>query len=179
MRPFGPRRVPYGAFMAADPPQLGVFKRAMLALARTAPFRKVLGPKVLGRADRWVLVKTKGRWTVTGRPMFPTMVLITTGRRSGEPRPVSLVYVPDGDDAFVVGSNWAREGHPAWSHNLVADPSATVIAAGEEWRVQARLLTDDEKAERWPSLIEVMPQWAEYVKMTDRNIRVFHLTRAS
>ena len=46
MRPFGRRRVPYGALMAADPPKLGVFKRAMLALARTAPFRKVLGPKL-------------------------------------------------------------------------------------------------------------------------------------
>jgi len=164
--------------MATDPPKMGAAKRGALALTRTAPFRRVLGPKVLGRLDRWVLVKTKGRWTAFGRPMFPTLVLITTGRRSGEARPVSLVYVPDGDEAFVVGSNWAREGHPAWSHNLVADPSATVIAGGEEWPADARPLTDAEKAERWPELIEVMPQWDEYVSMTDRNLRVFHLTRA-
>jgi deazaflavin-dependent oxidoreductase (nitroreductase family) len=165
--------------MATDPPKMGALKRGALALTRTTPFRRVLGPKVLGRMDRWVLLKTKGRWTAFGRPMFPTMVLTTTGRRSGEPRPVSLVYVPDGDDAYVVGSNWAREGHPAWSHNLVADPVAVVVAAGEEWPAEARLLSDDEKADRWSSLIEVMPQWQEYVSMTDRNIRVFHLARAA
>jgi deazaflavin-dependent oxidoreductase (nitroreductase family) len=164
--------------MADDAPRLGPLRRAALALARTAPFRTVLGPKVLGRADRWVLLRTKGRWTALGPPMFPTMLLITTGRRSGEPRPVSLVFVPDGEDAYVVGSNWARDGHPAWSHNLVANPSATVMAGGEEWTARARLLTDEEKAERWPSLIEVMPQWDEYVKMTDRNIRVFVLERS-
>ena len=105
------------------------------------------------------------------------MVLITTGRRSGEPRPVSLVYVPDGDDAFVVGSNWAREGHPAWSHNLVAHPEATVLAGGEQWSARARLLDEEEKARRWPDLVEVMPQWEEYVQMTDRNLRVFALER--
>lgn len=163
--------------MAADPTDPGLLPRAMLALTRTRPFRRFLGPKVFAKLDRWVLVRTKGRFTVGGRPQFPTMVLTTTGRRSGESRPVSLVYVPDGDDAYLVGSNWAREGHPAWSHNLIAHPTASVIADGEEWEGTARLLSDDEKAERWPDLIAVMPQWDRYVEMTDRNIRVFHLTR--
>jgi deazaflavin-dependent oxidoreductase (nitroreductase family) len=156
---------------------LGPIRRGALALTRTGPFRTFLGPKVLGRIDRWLLMRTKGRWTAFGPPVFPTMVLITTGRRSGEPRPVSLVYVPDGDGAYVVGSNWARDGHPAWSSNLVADPAATVVAGGEEWRARARLLTDEEKAQRWADLVEVMPQWDDYVAMTDRDIRVFRLER--
>ena len=165
--------------MGAEEPQLGIFKRAMLALARTAPMRKVFGPKLFGRLDRWILLKTKGRWTAFGPPLFPTMVLITTGRRSGHRRPVSLVYVPEEGGAFVVASNWARPGHPAWSHNLVSDPAATVVADGEEWQARARLLSDEEKAQQWPELIEVMPQWDDYTTMTDRNIRVFHLERTA
>lgn len=156
---------------------MGRLRRAALALSRTGLVRRHVGPKVLARVDRWVLLKTRGRLTAFGPPVFPTMVLITTGRRSGEPRPVSLVYVPAGDDAFVVGSNWAREGHPAWSHNLVAHPEATVLAGGERWSARARLLDDEENARRWPDLVEVMPQWDEYVQMTDRNLRVFALER--
>ena len=156
---------------------MGRLRRAALALTRTGFVRRHLGPKVLAPVDRWVLLRTGGRWTAFGPPSFPTMVLIATGRRSGEPRPVSLVYVPDGDDAFVVGSNWAREGHPAWSHNLVAHPEATVVAGGERWRARARLLDDEEKARRWPDLIEVMPQWDQYLQLTDRNLRVFALER--
>ncbi|MEL7207075.1 MAG: nitroreductase family deazaflavin-dependent oxidoreductase, partial [Actinomycetota bacterium] len=145
--------------MVDEPEEMGRFRKGALALTRTRPFRKLIGPKVIGKVDRWVLTKTKGRWTALGPPMFPTMVLVTTGRRSGEPRPVSLVYVPDDDGAYVVGSNWAREGHPAWSQNLIAEPEATVIAEGAEWKARARLLDDDEKARVWPELVEVMPQW--------------------
>jgi deazaflavin-dependent oxidoreductase (nitroreductase family) len=148
-----------------------------LALAHTRLFRKVIGPKVLGRLDRWVLLKTKGRYTAFGPPQFPTMVLITTGRRSGERRPVSLVYAPVDGVAYVVGSNWARDGHPAWSHNLIADPTASVVADGEEWAATADLLTEEEAAVAWPRLIEVMPQWEQYITMTERTLRVFRLNR--
>jgi deazaflavin-dependent oxidoreductase (nitroreductase family) len=163
--------------MAPAPTELTRSQRGALALARTRLFRKVIGPKVLGRLDRWVLLKTKGRYTAFGPPQFPTMVLITTGRRSGERRPVSLVYAPVDGVAYVVGSNWARDGHPAWSHNLIADPTASVVADGEEWAATADLLTEEEAAVAWPRLIEVMPQWEQYITMTERTLRVFRLNR--
>ena len=147
-------------------------------ISRSTVFRRVLGPKVFAKADRWVLYRTKGRLTAAGPPLFPTMVLTTTGARSGEARRVALVYLPDGDGALVVASNFGREAHPAWSANLLAHPEVEVAAGGERWSGRARLLDRDEKAARWPDLIAHMPAWDGYTKVTDRDLRVFALDRA-
>jgi deazaflavin-dependent oxidoreductase (nitroreductase family) len=152
-------------------------QRIAAAISRAPVFRRFLGPKVFARFDRWVLHKTKGRLTATGPPLFPTMVLTTTGATSGEPRRVALVYLPDGDGALVVASNFGREHHPAWSANLLAHPEAEVVAAGEAWAARARLLDPDEKARRWPDLTAHMPAWNGYTEITDRDLRVFALER--
>jgi len=141
------------------------------------PFRRVLGPKVFAKADRWVLERSSGRLTAAGPPLFPTMVLTTTGARSGEPRKVALVYYPDGDGALVVASNFGRERHPAWSANLLAHPEAEVVADGGRWSARARLLAAEEKAARWPELAAHMPAWDGYTEVTDRDLRVFALER--
>ena len=152
-------------------------QRFAARISRSTVFRRFLGPKVFAKADRWVLYRTKGRLTAAGPPLFPTMVLTTTGARSGEPRRVALVYLPDGDSALVVASNFGRERHPAWSTNLLAHPEIEVVAAGERWTGRARLLDDQEKADRWPELIAQMPAWDGYTKVTDRDLRVFALDR--
>ncbi len=153
-------------------------QRWAAAISRAPVFRRFLGPKVFARFDRWVLRRTRGRFTATGPPLFPTMVLTTTGAKSGEPRPVALVYLPDHDGALVVASNFGREHHPAWSANLLAHPHAEVMAAGERWNARARLLDADEKARRWPDLVAHMPAWDGYTHVTDRDLRVFALERA-
>jgi deazaflavin-dependent oxidoreductase (nitroreductase family) len=153
-------------------------QRFAARISAWGPFRRFLGPKVFAKADRWVLWRTKGRLTVTGPPMFPTMVLETTGAKSGEPRRVALVYLPDGDGALVVASNFGRERHPGWSANLLAHPELRVAAGGERWTGRARLLDADEKATRWPDLIAHMPAWDGYTKVTDRDLRVFALERS-
>ena len=159
-------------------PDLTRRQRLAARISRSTAFRRVLGPKVLAKADRWVLLRTKGRLTATGPPLFPTMVLTTTGARSGELRRVALVYLPDGDGALVVASNFGRERHPAWSVNLLAHPACEVAAGGERWEAEARLLDDEEKAARWPELAAHMPAWDGYTTMTDRDLRVFVLDRA-
>jgi deazaflavin-dependent oxidoreductase (nitroreductase family) len=105
------------------------------------------------------------------------MVLETRGAKTGELRRVALVYLPDGDGALVVASNFGREHHPAWSTNLLAHPDFQVAAGGERWQGRARLLDAEEKAERWPELIAHMPAWDGYTKVTDRDLRVFALER--
>jgi deazaflavin-dependent oxidoreductase (nitroreductase family) len=147
------------------------------AVSRWSFFRRVLGPKVFARVDRWLLHRTKGRLTVTGPPLFPTMALTTTGAKTGERRRVALVYLPDGDGALVVASNFGRERHPAWSANLLAHPEVEVAAGGERWTGRARMLDAEEKAERWPELIAHMPAWDGYTKVTARDLRVFALER--
>src|SRR5438067_1853483 len=52
----------------------------------------------------------------------PTLLLRTTGRRSGATRTNGLVYARDGDDYLVVASNGGADRAPAWLHNLRANP---------------------------------------------------------
>ena len=56
----------------------------------------------------------------------PTLLLRTTGRRSGVTRTNALVYARDGDDYLVVASNGGADRPPAWLHNLKANPGVEV-----------------------------------------------------
>lgn len=128
--------------------------------------------------DRKVLVRTKGRRTLLGPIGVPTLLLTTTGRKSGLPRTTPLLYAHQGDSLVVVGSNFGQERHPAWTGNLLADPHATVTMAGEDIPVVAELLTGDEAAAGYAAMVEVTATYREYRSRTDRDIRVFRLRRA-
>jgi deazaflavin-dependent oxidoreductase (nitroreductase family) len=135
--------------------------------------------KVAPAMDKVVSRLSGGRFTVTSL-IVPTLVLTTTGAKSGQPRTTPLATMPDGDGAFyVVGSNFGTEKHPAWTGNLLKTPTATVVHAGATMQVDARLLTDGEKAAVWPRLTKVWPVYDTYVTKTDRDLRVFRLTRSS
>lgn len=139
------------------------------------PFRAV-APKVLPPLHRFVLRATRGR-TLLDSAAQPMLMLHTTGARSGQPRqsPIATVPVEEGK-LLVVGSNFARETHPAWTHNLLAHPDATVVFRGETFGVTARLLHGDERSARWPELLEWYPGWDDYTHVTTREFRVFELT---
>jgi deazaflavin-dependent oxidoreductase (nitroreductase family) len=78
---------------------------------------------------------------------------------------------------YLVGSNFGREKHPAWSGNLLKTSRATVSLDGATFPVDAQLLSDEEKAEIWPRLLEMWPTYDRYVERSNRNLRVFRLTR--
>ncbi len=133
----------------------------------------------LGKAivplDRGMAKLTGGRVVALG--LVPSLILTTTGRKSGQPRPQPLAYVPDGDDIILIGSNWGGPNHPAWSVNLIANPVAKVNVKGREKAVTARLLTDAERAAAWQLATQVWPPYATYEKRcAPRKIRVFRLT---
>lgn len=153
----------------------GPVGRAMRKMATSPAFRKI-GPKVVPPTDRLLHKLTGGR-VIVSRLLVPSMILTTTGRKSGLPRESPLACVPDGPGRwYVVGSNFGREQHPAWTGNLIAEPAATVSFEHRTTPVAARLLSDDEKAEVWPKLIAVWPAYDDYVVSSGRNIRVFELT---
>lgn len=155
----------------------GAVGRATRRVATSAPFRKV-GPKVVPWIDRRLHALTGGRVLVS-RALVPSLMLTTTGRRSGEPRTTPLACVPSGADTwYVVGSNFGQEHHPAWTGNLLAEPRATV-AYGKDGAVpvRAELLSEDEKAEVWPRLVAVWPAYDDYVESSGRSLRVFRLRR--
>lgn len=138
-----------------------------------------LGSRVL-RAfvplDRRVLAATKGKYTLFGPVTLPTLLLTTTGRRSGLPRTTALSYLRDGDRLLVLGSNWGQQHHPSWSVNLQANPEATVAIGGVEVPVTATLL---DGADRQRSLQRFLsyPMYRAYRTRTDRELRLFALTR--
>lgn len=160
--------------MAIDPDsRLG---RSVQRVAGSRAFAKV-GPHVVPRIDR-VLNRAFGGRVLMSSMMLPCAVVTTTGRKSGLPRESPLATVPLDGDLYVVGSNFGREHHPAWSWNLLDDPHATVSFRGEQYAAVAHLLDPDEKAATWPRLIAAWPLFDQYVERSGRDIRVFRLARA-
>jgi deazaflavin-dependent oxidoreductase (nitroreductase family) len=108
-------------------------------------------------------------------PVESVLLLTTTGRKTGRPRQVPILYLRDGDRFWVMASNYGQEHHPAWSSNLLADPKAHVDIGRFRAPVRARLATDDEKKEKWDALLELYPAWRSYASWTDRSFRLFCL----
>jgi deazaflavin-dependent oxidoreductase (nitroreductase family) len=129
-------------------------------------------------ADRLVGRLTKGRLIAAGLKDLPCLLLTTTGRRSGQPRTSPLLYLADGDAFVVIGSNWGRADHPAWSGNLLANPAARVTVGGAEIPVRARLVEADERAHLRKRLLEIWPAYLTYEERSGRHLRVFRLERA-
>ena len=75
----------------------------------------------------------------------------------------------------MVGSNFGRPEHPAWTGNLIANPDAEVSFGGRVTPVRAELLDDAAKEAIWPRLTTVWPTYDRYVDRSGRNLRVFLL----
>jgi deazaflavin-dependent oxidoreductase (nitroreductase family) len=132
-----------------------------------------LAAKLYTPADKLVYRLTGGRRGLS--PRKSVLLLTTTGRKSGEPRRVPVLYLRDGRNLWVMASNYGRPRHPAWSSNLLANPEAVVHVGAEERRVRARPGTQEEKRSLWPRLLELYPAWEAYAGWTDRDFRLFCL----
>jgi len=126
--------------------------------------------------DRKVLVRSNGRRTVLGPIGAPTLLLETTGRKTGQPRVSPLLFARDGSSVIVVGSNFGQQHHPAWTSNLIADPHAVVIAGGRRIPVTATLLGAADAEAAYQKMVDIASTYASYKGRTDRTIRVFRLT---
>jgi deazaflavin-dependent oxidoreductase (nitroreductase family) len=127
--------------------------------------------------DRRLYRLTNGRWSVIGRHELPSLLITTTGRKSGLPRTQPLLYATDGDEYIVIGSNWGQAHHPAWSANLIAQPSARVTLGEREFGVHATLATGAERERLWELLKRIWPGYAAYARRAEgREIRIFRLT---
>jgi deazaflavin-dependent oxidoreductase (nitroreductase family) len=149
--------------------------RAVQRVASTRAFAAT-GSKVFPPIDR-VLSRITGGRVALSQALVPSLELTTTGRKSGQPRRTPLATLPVGDDFLVVGSNFGKEHHPAWTANLMADPNATVTFKGQTIPVVAHFLDADEKAKVWPDLLKIWPAWTSYTERSGRDLRVFRLER--
>lgn len=128
--------------------------------------------------DRAIMMRTEGRFTALGPIGAPTMLLETTGRKSGAKRLSPLLFARDGASLIVVGSNFGQDHHPAWTGNLLANPQATVKLGGKDVSVNAQLLEGAEADGAYQKMNDVADVYSIYKGRTARSIRVFRLTPA-
>lgn len=106
-----------------------------------------------------------------------TLILTTTGRKSGEQRSTPLIYRTHGDDLLVVASKGGDDSPPLWYLNVQADPEVRVQVKGDRFTARARTATPEEKPEMWRRMAEVWPAYDDYQTKTDREIPVVVLER--
>ena len=159
MEPRKPRRPPWHwliAPIASWPPVAALSRRTLHLLDR--PLMRLTGGRVS---------------SVSG---YPSLLLTTTGAKSGLPRTVPLLYVETGEGIAIIGSRFGSRRHPGWYHNLRADPRAVVEIRGESGKYTAREATEDERAEVWRRAVEMYPGYEKYRSRAGRAIPVIVLT---
>ena len=156
----------------APAPPKGFRMPAGVVLSR--PFRAI-GPHIVPPFHRAVNKLTRGR-TLLDSAAQPMLMLVSTGAKSGQTRQTPLAAVPLEEGRFlVVGSNFAREHHPAWTANLLANPDAEIVYRGKQTSVRTRLLMGTEREVRWQTAVAWYPLWIQYEARTDRELRLFEL----
>ena len=108
---------------------------------------------------------------------MPVLLLTMTGAKSGRTITKPLVYTTDGERLVVIASFAGAPKHPAWYHNLLAHPEATVEVGTERFRVKATVTTGEERQRLFDRQAAQMPIFVEYQHKTSRQIPVLVLTR--
>ncbi len=108
----------------------------------------------------------------------PTLLLTTTGRRSGTQHTTPLIYQQDGDRYLVVASKGGADTPPDWYHNIEQDPEVEVQVWGDRFTARARTASEDEKDRLWPVMTAVWPDYDAYQRRTERAIPLVILERA-
>ena len=103
-------------------------------------------------------------------------MLTTTGSKTGKPRTLPVLALPDGEDVILIASNFGRSRHPGWYHNLRADPRAKVVTAGVIREFVARELSGVERARCYARAEELFPPFTRYPRWAGmREIPVLRL----
>ncbi len=97
-----------------------------------------------------------------GPGVLPTLLLITKGRKSGDERPLPLIYKQVGDAYVIIASKGGAPSHPAWYLNLEANPGCTVHVGAKKVDVTARDAEGAEREKLWDELAEVYPPYNDY-----------------
>ena len=92
------------------------------------------------------------------------LTLHTTGRKSGQPRTVPISYFRDGENFFIVGSNWGQQKNASWYYNLKDNPRAMLEVNGEKISVLAREAQGEEYNRLWQAAIALNPHYVDYKK---------------
>jgi len=114
-------------------------------------------------AHTFLYQRTGGRLghTIPGVP-GKMLLLDHVGAKSGVKRTSPLLYVKDGEDLVVVASKGGFPKHPAWFHNLKANPDTTVQVGSQVLPVHARVATPEERERLWKMAVEAYHGYEDY-----------------
>ena len=103
--------------------------------------------------------------TVGGGPgPLPTLLLFTTGRKSGQESIMPLLYDKVESGYAIIASKGGFPTHPGWYHNLRAQPEVKVKVANDEFGATARVATGAERERIWAQMAEMYPPYSDYAK---------------
>ena len=108
----------------------------------------------------------------------PMILVHHVGAKTGTVRVTPLVHFPEDDrHTVIVASNGGAPTHPAWFHNLKANPKVDVEVGTETYTVVAEELARAERDELWKRVVAERPGFGDYERKTDRVIPLLRLTR--
>lgn len=125
----------------------------------------------------WVYRATGGRIGHRLPGLVQMLLLDHVGAKSGKKRTIPLLYTRDGDDVVIVASKGGYPKHPAWYHNLRANPDTTIQVGSQRRPVHARVAGPDERARLWPKVVDTYGGYADYQRRTKREIPLVILNR--
>ncbi len=99
-----------------------------------------------------------------------TLLLTTTGRKTGKQRTLPLNYIMDGPAYVITASASGADRDPGWFFNIRSNPQAVIQVKDKQIKVTAEIVGPEKKPELWARLVEVAPNYAGYQKRTSRDI---------
>lgn len=159
------------------PAETPAWRKPLDAFASLKPVSAVL-KYCMPVLDRPLMRLSRGRFSLTYG--LPTLLLTTTGRKSGEPRSAPLLYIRHGEDMALIGTSFGSTTHPAWYLNLMENPQASVLLDGETFAVTARKATPQERQELWLKATRLYGGFEKYeTRVGDREIPILVLSRSA
>jgi deazaflavin-dependent oxidoreductase (nitroreductase family) len=147
-------------------------------VTRTPVAQRYLAP-VFPRVHLTIYRWTRGHVNLSAL-LVPSLVLCTVGARSGQRRETPLMYFLHPDGSYLVaGSNWGQSGHPAWTVNLLANPSAQIVVGRRTVPVTAQILSGGEREAAWAMFEAQWPGYRQYEAVSGREVRIFRLVPAA
>ncbi|ANP72307.1 nitroreductase/quinone reductase family protein [Cryobacterium arcticum] len=153
---------------------LNLVRSAVAPLTRTRLFRRA-APVALPPIEDFLGVVSGGRLQLSAL-LVHSLVLHSTGARTGAARTTRLMYTPDGHGrAIVAGTSFARARHPAWTYNLIRNPRAVVDVRGRRLTVVASLMNRGQRERAWFLIEKQWPGYRAYERNSGRTVRLFLL----
>jgi deazaflavin-dependent oxidoreductase (nitroreductase family) len=151
--------------------------KRMVARAAFTPIGQWALRHISPRVDPTLIRLTRGR--VSTVAVTPCVLLTHTGAKSGTRRTTPLIYFTDGDHVILIGSNYGSTRHPAWYHNVKANPEVTLSAGGFQGRFFGKEATGAERDRLWRLARGWIDGYAQYERSAGgRQIPVLAFTPA-